>query len=166
MGDAVTVGFIRRPHGLKGEVRVEDLTDGVFLPAAGQPVMLTPPGQAGVATTIERWTPTPGGVIAGFAGINSRTEAETRRGWEILVARDRLPPRPEGGYYEFELVGLPVVTADGAGAGEAVGFYRAGSFDILQIRDGSRTYEIPFVREHVLEVRPGERIVITPYREE
>jgi len=166
VGDAVTVGFIRRPHGLKGEVMVEDLTDGVFLPVAGQAVTLVKPGAAGVATSIERWTRTPGGVIAAFEGLATREDAEARRGWELEVARDLLPPRPEGGFYEFELVGLPVVTSEGEVVGEAVGFYRAGAFDILQIRDGNRTYEVPFVREHVLEVRPGERIVITPYREE
>ena len=40
MGEVVTIGFIRRPHGLSGEVVVTDLTEGFFEPGPGLEVEL------------------------------------------------------------------------------------------------------------------------------
>ena len=165
MEDAVVIGFIRKPLGLSGEVRVEDLTAGVFEPAAGQAVTLRR-GDAAERSVIETWRADPKGVVAKFAGRSDRTAAEHIQGWEISVARAELPPRPPGVYYDFELVGLPVETTAGEAAGEVVGLYGARGSDILVIREGERVYELPFVRAHVAAVEIGGKIIILPHREE
>ena len=144
---------------------VEDLTDGVFEPPLGQRIVLRGRGEE-KAGVIERWSAGPHGVVAKFSGLGSREDAEAHRRWEVAVAREDLPPRAEGAFYDFELVGLPVETADHKAAGTVEGLYRAGAVDILTVREGDRTFDVPFVRSHVVEVKPGEKVVIVPYHEE
>ncbi len=161
----MTVGAVRRARGVKGEVLIEDFTGGAFTPSVGQEVLVR--GAAGErAATVERWRAAPGGVVAKFAGVDDRDGAERLRECEVAVAADALGPRPPGTYYEFELVGLPVETTTGEEAGGVTAVYDAGRHAVLTIKHGERSYDIPFVRAHVVAVRPGEKIVIVPYREE
>ncbi len=165
MGGAVAIAFIRRAHGLKGEVVVTDFTDGIFAPGPGLAVVLLGP-TCQVETTVEGWRRKGDGFLAKLAGIDDRTAAEKYREWKVAVAVEALPAAPEGVYYEFELVGLPVETTTGEAAGAVAAVYSAGPHDVLVIEAGERTYDVPLVRAHVSEIRRGEKIVVVPHREE
>ena len=164
MGGAVAIAFIRRPHGLKGEVVVTDYTDGIFAPGPGQAVTLLGP-KCQMATTVEGWRPTGDSTLAKFAGIDDRAAAEKYRDWRVAVPAEALPATPADVFYEFELVGLPVETTSGEAAGTVAAVYTAGPHDVLVIEAGDRKYDVPLVRAHVAEVRRGEKIVIVPHRE-
>jgi 16S rRNA processing protein RimM len=164
VGEVVTIGFIRRPHGLHGEVVVTDLTEGFFEPGPGLEVVLLGPN-CRTATAVESWRR--GEVVrAKFACFDDRDAAEESRDWRIAVAPEALPKPPAGTYYEFELVGLPVETTAGDDAGKVVGLYAAGPNDVLVIEAGDRTFDVPFVKAHVADVQRGKKIVIAPYGEE
>jgi 16S rRNA processing protein RimM len=165
VGEVVTIGFIRRPHGLGGEVVVTDLTEGFFEPGPGLAVVLLGPNFR-TATAVESWRRGGEGVRVKFACFEGRDAAEESRDWVIAVAPEALPKPPTGVYYEFELVGLPVETTAGDDAGRVVGLYAAGPHDVLIIEAGDRTYDVPFVKAHVADVQRGKKIVITPYGEE
>jgi 16S rRNA processing protein RimM len=164
VGGAIAIALIRRPHGLKGEVVVTDFTEGIFAPGPGLAVVLLGP-TCQVATTVESWRPKGDGWLAKLAGIDDRAAAEVYRDWRVAVAVEALPAAPEGVYYEFELVGLPVETTTGETAGAVVAVYSAGPHDVLVIEAGERTYDVPLVRAHVSEVRRGEKIVVVTHRE-
>lgn len=164
MGGAITIALIRRPHGLKGEVVVTDFTEGIFVPGPGLAVVLLGP-TCQVATTLEGWRPKGDSFLAKLAGIDDRAAAEKHRDWRVAVSAEALPEAPSDAYYEFELVGLPVETTTGESAGTVVAVYRAGPHDVLVIEAGERTYDVPFVRAHVAEVKRGGKIVIVPHRE-
>jgi len=165
VGEVVTIGFIRRPHGLGGEVVVTDLTEGFFEPGPGLEVVLLGPNFR-TATAVESWRRGGGVVRAKFACFNDRDAAERSRDWAIAVAPDSLPKPTPGAYYEFELLGLPVETTAGDDAGKVVGLYAAGPHDVLVIEAGDRTFDVPFVKAHVADVQRGIKIVIAPYGEE
>ncbi len=165
MGVVVAIGRIRRPHGLKGEVVVTDFTEGVFAPGPGLAVVLLGPN-CQKATAIETWRRKGRDAVAKFACMDDRGAAEERRGWSVAVAREALPETLPGVFYEFELIGLAVETTSGEAVGAVVGIYSAGANDVLVIEGGKGTYEVPFVRAHVADIRRGEKIVIVPYREE
>jgi 16S rRNA processing protein RimM len=118
-----------------------------------------------VATTLEGWRPKGDSFLAKLAGIDDRAAAGEYRDWRIAVSAEALPEAPSDAYYEFELVGLPVETTTGETAGTVVAVYSAGPQDVLVIEAGERTYEVPFVRAHVAEVKRGGKIVIVPHRE-
>lgn len=164
MGGTVTIGVLRRPHGLNGEIVLTDLTGGAFVPGPGTEITLLGPGDPRTVV-VERWRRRGADALVKFAGLDGREEAEKFREWRAAVPPEALPPPPEGEFFEFELVGLPVETTDGEPRGEVVEVYAAGPHDVLVVRDGGLTREVPFVQAHVAEVRRGEKIVIHPYRE-
>lgn len=165
MGGTVTIGVLRRPHGLNGEVVLTDFTAGAFVPGPGTEITLLGPGGP-QTVVVERWRRRGADVLAKFAGLDDRGEAERFREWRATVPPEALPPPPAGEFFEFELVGLPVETTAGQPLGEVVEIYAAGPHDVLVIREGGRTREVPFVQAHVAEIRRGEKIVIYLHREE
>jgi 16S rRNA processing protein RimM len=165
VGEVVTIGFIRRPHGLRGEVVVTDLTEGCFEPGPGLDVVLLGPN-CRTTTTMESWRRGAGEVRAKFACFADRSAAEAGRDWLVTVAPEALPAPPPDVFYEYELVGLAVETERGEAVGEVTGVYAAGAHDVLVIAGGGRTLEVPFVKAHVASVQRGKKIVLTPYREE
>jgi 16S rRNA processing protein RimM len=165
VGGTVTIGVLRRPHGLNGEIVLTDFTAGTFVPGPGTEITLLGPSDH-KTVVVERWRRRGEDALAKFAGVDGREEAEAFREWRAAVPPEVLPPPPEGAFFEFELLGLPVETSAGEPLGEVVEIYAAGPHDVLVVRDGGLTREVPFVRAHVAEVRRGEKIVIAPYREE
>jgi 16S rRNA processing protein RimM len=165
VGEVVTIGFIRRPHGLRGEVVVTDLSEGFFEPGPGLEVVLLGPNSR-TETAVESWRRGSGGVRVKFACFEGRDAAEGSRDWRVAVAAEALPRPPADVYYEFELVGLAVETTAGDDAGKVVGLYAAGPHDVLIIEAGGREFDIPFVKAHVADVQRGTKIIITPYGEE
>jgi 16S rRNA processing protein RimM len=165
VGEVVTIGFIRRPHGLRGEVVVTDLTEDFFEPGPGLEVVLLGPN-CRTATVVESWRRRDREARAKFACFGDRAAAEESRDWRVAVAREALPQPPPGVYYEFELVGLAVETTAGEDAGKVVGVYEAGPHDVLIIEAGGRTFDVPFVKAHIADVQRGVKIVIAPYGEE
>ncbi len=164
MDAGVTIGIIRRAHGLRGEVVVADVTDGGFEPAPGMEVTLVGPA-AETATRVEKWRRRGNAAVVKFACSNDRAAAEKLRRGRVSVAADALPPPPADAFYDFEIVGLPVETTSGEPVGTVAAVYAAGAQDILVIANGERTFDVPFVRAHVAEVRRSEKVVIVPHRE-
>lgn len=162
MSEVVRIGFIRRPHGLHGEVVVTDFTEEFFEPGPGLEVVLLGPN-CRTTTIVESWRRGGEAARAKFACFNDREAAEESRDWGIAVAPESLPAPPAGVYYEFELLGLAVETTDGDVAGKVAGVYRAGPHDVLIIEAGDRTFDVPFVKAHVADVQRGIKIVIAPY---
>lgn len=149
----VTLAAVAGAHGIAGEVRLKLFAASVdsLLPhrqylAGGRALTLLSARAGGQ------------GVIARFAEVSDRNEAEALRGTLLAVQRSSLPPLPEGEYYWHDLVGLPVV-ADGAAVGTVVSVDNFGASDIIEIEktDGSR-FMVPLVPSAVLEV--GEQLVI------
>jgi 16S rRNA processing protein RimM len=165
--ELVTVGRIGRPHGLRGEVRIEVRTDEpdlrfhdasrltVRAPRAGAPV----PDSLTVATT--RWHQ--GRLLVGFAEVPDRTAAEALRDCLLLVDVDPTarPDDPEE-YYDHQLLGLAVDALppglDGYDAppqrvGTVTEVLHGGGQDVLVVRrDDGREVMVPFVGALVPEV--------------
>lgn len=140
----VVVGRIGRAHGIRGELTVEPRTDepdrrfvtGATLREEGGPRLLTVLGS--------RWHS--GRLLVRFAGIDDRTTAEAWRG-VVLLADVLLEERPseEGEFWDRDLVGLTVLTADGSIGGE-VRRVQHGPQDLLVVRTPSGEDRlVPFV---------------------
>ena len=122
-------------HGISGEVRLKLFT--------ASPDNLKPHGRfdaGGRTLTLTSVRPGPQGAVARFAEVSDRTAAEALRGTLLTVPRDSLPELPEGEYYWHDLVGLKVVSADGAPLGEVVAVENFGASDLLEVAraDGAR----------------------------
>ena len=115
--DLVTVAWIARPHGLKGDVVLNPETD--FAEERFRPgeTFFTLDGARVVQMAVRTARFHRGRPIVGFEGVDVIEEAEPLVGRELRIAPDALMPLPEGAYYHHDLVGCRVETV----SGEAVG---------------------------------------------
>jgi 16S rRNA processing protein RimM len=88
-------------------------------------------------------------VIARFAGIENRNDAERFIGSSIWIARGQLPDTAAGEYYWADLIGLRVVTENGIELGIVEHLLETGANDVLVVQ-GDRERLIPFVQGTVV----------------
>ncbi len=142
----VTVGVITRAHGVRGDVAVDVRTDSPEQRFTDGAVLTTEPAQAGPLTVARaRWHS--GRLLVQFAGVADRTEAEMLRGVRLLADIDeRERPEDPDEYYDHQLTGLSVRTADGMPVGEVAEVVHVPGQDLLVVRreDGGEAL-IPFV---------------------
>lgn len=161
--DALVVGEIHGPHGIRGEVRVEPLTDvadrfrkGAVLECDG----LGP-------LTIERIRGDATSRVVLFAGYDTREAAATLKGRMLRVPRAESRRAIKDAYLWADLVGAAAVTPDGRALGEVRDLLRAGPTDVLVIVDdhGVETLH-PMIDTVVREIDlAARRVVLTPQEE-
>ncbi len=154
----VIIARVRRPHGIRGKLLVEDLTGGAFAPEQG--AVLGFVLEAGYETIkLAKIKEVPGGHIYSLEGYSRREQVEGFRRVDIEVAIEELPETDSGEYYYFELIGLPVYDAAGSLVGEVKNVSdMAGGVLELETEDGERL--VPFARKHIREIEPGVKVVI------
>jgi 16S rRNA processing protein RimM len=160
----VVVGRIGRAHGLGGDVAVEVRTDEPERRLGEGAVLVTDPEAHGPLTVTNgrvhsgRW-------LMRFAEVPDRTAAEALRGTLLLVDVDPAElPEDDDEWYDFQLVGLQAVRADGTPLGEVTEVLHLPAQELLAVRspDG-REVLVPFVSAIVTEIDvEGGRVVVDP----
>lgn len=160
MGRTVLVGRVRRAHGIRGEVMVDRYGDAPGILDPGSELTLRRQ-DATFTMTVEKVRVTPKGWIVAFRDLGDRNEAEALAGAELSVDQDRLPPLDEGTYYQFDLIGLEVVTTEGVRWGTVAEIWEPGAHDLLVVRGEKGEILIPAVEPFIREVDlKGRRIVV------
>ena len=157
--DSIIVGKVRKPHGVRGEVVVEILSDvgGRFDPGANLEIVQgsVPRRSARIADTRRKDRD----AIIRFEGFDSRDDASELRGALLEVNRTEVPSAPEGSYYFFELVGCVCEDAREGELGTVERILEDGGGLVLEIKQGAETLLIPFVRAYLKRMDPvGRRI--------
>lgn len=146
--DTVLVGRVIRPHGVRGELRVEVWSD---VPARFEPgselLLMTRERPEGTPETvrIDASRPVRGGRLIRLAGYESRDQAERVRGARLAVERDRVPAAPVGSYYHFELVGCRCFDSHHGDLGRVAELVEDGGGFLLEVIRGERRLLVPFV---------------------
>lgn len=169
--DCASIARVRRPHGVRGELAVEVMTDEpdailapgsrVFQGTRDGALWLDPRTRQPRELHVTGLRPVKDGWLVTLAEITDRTEAERWNGRHLLVPVDELAEPEEGEVFAHELVGMALVDADtGAPLGEVVEFYEVPQGLLLEFRTaGGALASVPFVDEFVHEVdREGRRI--------
>jgi 16S rRNA processing protein RimM len=159
----LAVGRVGRAHGVQGEVSVEVRTDDPDARFAPGTSLVTDPRHLG-PLTVESVRPHTGRLLIRFAGLGDRTAAEALRGVVLLVDSAEIPPTGDPDeFHDHELIGLAVVTTDGAEAGEVVDVEHPGQDLLVLRRTGGGEALVPFVRAIVVDVDlTAGRVVIDP----
>ena len=159
-GDALVVGQIHGPHGIRGEVRVEPRTDVASRFKKGAVLDCDDIGPL----TIESVRGEPTSRVIRFAGYETREAAETLKGRFLRVSREESRRAIKGAFLWADLVGLAVVSEDGADLGVVRDLLRAGSHDVLVVADAAGTETLhPMIDSVVRSVDlDARRIVIRP----
>ena len=177
--DLLVVGRVVAAQGLRGELRVNPLSDFPerftrpgrrwLRPAQGRR------GETAGATEVDllsgRQLPGKELFVIRLEGVDDRSSAEALVGQELLVPAADRPKLAQGEFHLLDLVGLEArLLEPGGGAGPAIGVVRNllhGGNDLLEVQlnaaHGNRVVLIPFVEPIVPEVRLEEGwIGLTP----
>ncbi len=116
MDSLILVGRIVKPHGIKGELCVDFYADSPSILGAEVWLGLPPAPRRAAGVTACRFHHDR--LLLTLDGILDRNAAETLRGAEILVPRERLPKLKEGEVYLADLPGFAVILQE---TGEIIG---------------------------------------------
>ncbi|MFW6125854.1 MAG: ribosome maturation factor RimM [Chloroflexota bacterium] len=156
--DTVVVGRVVAPRGLRGEVKVEVMTDFPDRFAAEEEVYI-----AGTLRTIRscRWHR--GRVIIKVDGVDSVEAAEELRGRFVEVPVGWVRPLGADEYYGFQIVGMEVWTTGGDFIGRVSNILVTGGNDVYVVASAKGEVLVPAVDEVVRRVDvAGGRIEIEP----
>jgi 16S rRNA processing protein RimM len=161
--DLVLVGTIARPHGLRGQVVVNPVTDFPeerFIVGAH---FWTKSGNGLSTLQVESVRFQSGRPVVGFAGHERIEQAETLAGRELRIHEAALLPLTDGIFYHHQLVGCAVVTRDGLPIGTVVRVEGAGG-SLLVVKGNAGEVLIPLAEEICTSIDiTGRRIeVVAP----
>lgn len=166
-GDAVELGRIQDPWGLKGWVHIlPHSADTEALFASSQWFLQPPEARFArgfsaftgcVVVTVAEIKVHADGVVARLEGMDDRSAAEALKGVRIFVPRSAFPATPEGEYYWVDLIGLDVVNREGVHLGVVRDLMPTGPTSVLVLEytetvDGKTQIAermIPFVSAYV-----------------
>lgn len=128
--NAVMMGVIGAPHGVRGELRVK--------PYTGDPLALGDYGTLydaqGRAFDVIDIRPQKNVVVVTFEQVKDRSAAEALNGVELFIDRDQLPDEEleEDEFFVADLVGLSVIEG-GEKTGEVISVHNFGAGDLLEV---------------------------------
>ena len=157
------VGQVRRPHGLRGELRVEVITD--YPDRLGQHACfyLASPNtpEAVQRYPVEGMRMHKDTLLLKLGGCDDRNTAETLRDMLVQVLIEDAIPLEEGEYYHFQLIGVKVETETGEKLGQVVEVLDTAAHDVYIVRGARGEVLLPAVEEVVLvlDLEAGEMVV-------
>jgi 16S rRNA processing protein RimM len=162
--ELVTIARITRPHGLRGEVIADILTDFPDRFADLDDVLLRLASGRLITIRLENAWPHNGRIVLGFVGIDRIEDTEPLRGASVMIERDQLIPLPPDTYYDFDLVDCQVLTTQGEMVGKVIGVQHFGAAPLLVVvTPESLEHMIPLAATICVEVDVDrKRIVVDP----
>jgi 16S rRNA processing protein RimM len=161
--DRLVVGRVLRPHGIKGELSVEVLSDAAerFTPGAelgvGDPDGPEPLGTA-VVTAARRHQ---GRLLLSFEGVEDRDAADRYRGaWLSIPVTEARPLEPDE-FWPHQLVGLAVVDHQGRERGRVADVLPGAAHDLLSVElPGGASVLVPAVAALVTVELDAGRVLV------
>ncbi len=143
--DRVFVGLVTRPHGIRGDVKVEVWSDVSNRFDPGHELLLVAANRSARRVRIASSRPIRAGAIVRFDGNQTREQAEALRGSRLAIPRSEVPAAPDGLYYHFDLVGCWCIDADHGELGEVTAVVEDGGGILLEVTRAGQILPVPFV---------------------
>ncbi len=141
------IGVIVKPQGIKGEVKVQPLTDDIMRFKKLKKVIID-----GVYHTVEKVVIGGNTVFLSISGINDRDTAESLRGKFLHVERADAVKLPKDTFFIVDIIGCALVTEDGQKVGDIVDVTTART-DIFTVKCvDDRIMRFPFLKDLLVQV--------------
>lgn len=157
----IPVGYVRRAHGIRGDVVVRGLVADIRDKLAPGSVVFTDE-ESPRSLTVSSVADTKDDYRVSFNSIDNRNDADALRGVQLTVPASQRRSLDDGEWWPEDLVGCEVVDVDDQPVGLVHEVVLAVAQDRLVVvaPDGSRA-EIPFVDALVPEVDvANDRIIV------
>lgn len=130
----LSVGFLRRPHGVKGEIIMDLHTDFPERMKRGRRLFI---GEGHQPVTLTNVRAHQAGLLVKFKGVETPEEAGKYRNQWVFVERADAPTLAEGQLYQHELLGFHVVDENDNLLGELIEILETGANDVYVVRHNS-----------------------------
>ena len=153
----LSIGKIRRPHGVQGEMLMDVYTDFPERLVPGKTVYTgekhTPQIISGIRTAGKN-------LLICFAEFNSPETAGIFRNQIVYVRKDETPPLSDGEYYHHDLYGCRVQDEQNCLLGTVSEIIETGANDVLVIKNLSgEEILFPIIDEVILNVDILQKII-------
>jgi 16S rRNA processing protein RimM len=160
----LVVGRVVRAHGVSGELVVEVRTDDPDSRFAAGSTLRGKPASGGSVGeyTVESVREHSGRLLVRLAGVAARDAADAMRGVVFVIDSGDLPPIDDPDeFYDHQLEGLHVRTADGRDLGTVAEVLHTAAGELLAIRRDDDTGEVlvPFVTAIVTSVSLADNVI-------
>ncbi len=145
----VTIGKILKPFGVRGEVRVQSLSDVPNRYERLGPVKLACPDGTSVTTTVESARAVKHGYILRCAAFSTPEAAARYQGALIQIEKEPDLPHAPDTYYQFEVIGLDVEDGQGQPMGTVTDILDLPHQQIFVITQDEREWLVPARKEMV-----------------
>jgi 16S rRNA processing protein RimM len=153
----LVVGRIVKPHGIRGEVVVDPLSDAPDRFAPGARLSVGGADDPGRTVTVVSSRTHQGRLLVRFDEVRDRSEAEAARGGLLWIAGANAFTPQEGSWLLHEIEGCRVVSEDGEEIGTVAEVLGGTANDVWALDAGGRRILVPAVRDVVVDVNPAER---------
>ncbi|MBI5352454.1 MAG: 16S rRNA processing protein RimM [Chloroflexi bacterium] len=153
----LVIGYLRRSHGVRGEIIMDLHTDFPQRIKSGRKVLI---GEKHQPLTFDTVRSHNDGLLVSFRGIDTSEDASKLRNQWVYVIAAEVPPLPEGQHYQYELIDLDVVDEDGTPLGKLVEILETGANDVYVVRDDSgKEILLPAIPSVILDLNMDSRIL-------
>lgn len=159
----VTIGHIKKPHGIRGSLKVEPLTGDPGRFRLLDKIYLTFDEKIRTQFNITQVQIGPQFVYLSLENIKSRDEAEKYRSAYIEIPQEQCLPLSPSEHYNFELLGYSVKTKGGKEVGRLKEVQPYPAHDMYIVQNDLKEILIPAVPEIVVEINyETKEILIDP----
>ena len=153
----LSVGFLRRPHGLQGEIIMDLHTDFPERMQAGRKLFV---GDDHKPMTLEAVRVHAKGLLVKFKDVETTEAAGVfRNQWVFIKAKDA-PPLPDGKIYQYKLIGFKVVDENDNPLGILAEILETGANDVYIVKDDSgKELLLPAIPSVILDLDAGRRLI-------
>jgi 16S rRNA processing protein RimM len=162
-----TIGKIVKPHGIKGEAKVEILTDSpeYFEEFDEALIGKEQKDEELILVKIESSRFHKDGVLVKFDIMNTPEEVDKYRNYIIMLPESCLKELEENEYYIDDIVGTSVFTTSGIKVGEITRIISGGFQDVYEITDKEtgKVNMIPSSKEFIKSIEvDNKKMIIEP----
>jgi 16S rRNA processing protein RimM len=149
------LGRVLRPHGIRGELRIEVLTAYPERIVSGSKVYIGPDADDVSSAVLHEVTGArkhQGYLILQLEDFVDRNEADILRDQYVMIALEDAVPLEEGEFYLYQVIGLSVYTVDGDFLGEVSDVIETGANDVYVVQGPRGEVLLPATEECVVDI--------------
>ena len=153
----LVVGFLRRAHGVQGEMIMDLHTDFPERFRIGRKLFV---GEEHRVMTVENVRSHAKGMLIKLKNVESPEDTAQFRNQWVYVKSSEVPALPEGQIYQYELFGFKVMDENENPLGELVEIIETGANDVYVVRDESgKEILLPAIPSVILDLDPARRLM-------
>ena len=151
------IGIVAKPQGLKGEIKINPLTDDI-----NRFKKLTYVYLNNKKFDVENVSVRGGFVVLKLQGINSCEQAELYRQFNVEIEREDAVDLQENEYFMVDLIGCKIMLEDGTLVGEIKYFDQFGASFVVTATDAitNKNFMFPFIEDVLVKVDTENKVIV------